>query len=100
VRCAVVSSNFCLPQQVTLVMQESLGAYRNDDFHICDASGESVTHLDTCVVRYLQNLMHGLLCAATAVANPLPIYHSRAIGPPRKEPNTGSWGPNKSKHSP
>uniref|UniRef100_A0A383VRU5 Tubby C-terminal domain-containing protein n=1 Tax=Tetradesmus obliquus TaxID=3088 RepID=A0A383VRU5_TETOB len=35
----VVSPNFCLPQQVTLVMQESLGAYRNDDFHICDASG-------------------------------------------------------------
>jgi hypothetical protein len=38
---AVVSSNFCLPQQVTLVMQESLGAYRNDDFHICDASDET-----------------------------------------------------------
>ncbi|WIA40122.1 hypothetical protein OEZ86_013524 [Tetradesmus obliquus] len=38
-RCTVVSPNFCLLQQVTLVMQESLGAYRNDDFHICDASG-------------------------------------------------------------
>lgn len=36
--CAVVSPQFCMPQQTVLVMQEQAG-FKSDDFTITDATG-------------------------------------------------------------
>jgi hypothetical protein len=93
---AVVSSKFCLPQQVTLVMQESLGAYMNDDFHICNASGKPcLRDTDLSVNISTFSAIHRPALSPASVAqkfNPCPagashnITHSTAGPASQQEP--------------
>jgi hypothetical protein len=46
---AVVDPRFCLPQQTVLVMQEQLGAFRNDNFSITDAQGRPFFNLQAAI---------------------------------------------------
>lgn len=48
----VVDPRFCFPQQVTLVMQEQLGFFKDDDFAITDTAGRPFFNLAAAPISF------------------------------------------------
>lgn len=51
----VVDPRFCFPQQITLVMQEQMGWFRNDDFVITDTAGRPYFNLAAAPISFSES---------------------------------------------
>jgi uncharacterized protein YxjI len=77
---AVVDPRFCFPQQTVLIMQEQLGAFRNDNFSITDAAGRPFFNLQAASLSFSNSRQL------------LDVYNSPVLHMQKKMPSLrGSW---------
>lgn len=77
---AVVDPRFCFPQQTMLIMQEQMGAFRNDNFTITDAAGRPFFNLQAASLSF------------TGSRQLLDVYNNPVLQMQKKVPSLrGSW---------